>query len=56
MAAGGGGGGEDTALDDVVDGADITGEKKGFNLSTETVQGLFARSKVNVFSLLSRTR
>ena len=35
---------EDGTLDRVVEGADITGEKKGFNLSTETVQGFPAHS------------
>ena len=36
-------------------GADTTGEKQGFNLSTETVQGLPARTNTNVLSFLSRT-
>ena len=36
-------------------GADISGGKKGFNLSTETVQGFPDLTKTNVFSPLSRT-
>ena len=36
-------------------GADISGGKKGFNLSTETVQGFPDLTKTNVLSPLSRT-
>ena len=36
-------------------GADITGKKHGFNLSTETVQGLPPRTNTNVFSFFCRT-
>ena len=47
--------GEGGELDSVEDGADITGKKYGFSLSTETVHGFPARNKVNVFSVRSRT-
>ena len=36
-------------------GADMTGSKYGFNLSTVTVQGLPLRDKINVFFPLCRT-
>ena len=51
-------GGEDLVgevLGGQVVGADITGEKQGFSLSTETVQGLPERESTKVLLDLSRT-
>ena len=57
-AAGDAAGGNEAAAGDAAliggDGADLSAGKKGFNLSTETVQGLPARSNMNVFSERSR--